>query len=85
MNNSVRSDGSSTIQSSSLVLRSCLKSTDRSVVSSKLSANTQLSNNSSDSDRRGSPRGVRFQHVRMKEYERIIGDNPSCSSGAPVG
>ena len=27
---------------------------------------------------------VTFQHVYIREYERIVGDNPSCSSGAPV-
>jgi hypothetical protein len=29
-------------------------------------------------------RKVRFRHVQVREFERIIGDNPSCSSGAPV-
>jgi hypothetical protein len=29
--------------------------------------------------------GVRFAHVRVQEYERVISDNPSCSSGAPIG
>lgn len=28
---------------------------------------------------------VRFQDVFVREYERTIGDNPSCSKGAPVG
>ena len=28
---------------------------------------------------------VRFLEVRIREFERIIGDNPSCSSGAPIG
>ena len=27
---------------------------------------------------------VTFQHVYIREYERTVGDNPSCSSGAPV-
>jgi hypothetical protein len=27
---------------------------------------------------------VTFQHVFIREYERTIGDNPSCSKGAPV-
>ena len=27
---------------------------------------------------------VRFQNVKVREYERVIGDNPSCSRGAPV-
>jgi hypothetical protein len=28
---------------------------------------------------------VRFDNIHIREYARIIGDNPSCSSGAPVG
>lgn len=32
----------------------------------------------------GRLRKVRFRHVQVREFERIIGDNPSCSSGAPV-
>jgi len=31
------------------------------------------------------PFNVRFQEVHIREFERIIGDNPSCSSGAPIG
>jgi hypothetical protein len=27
---------------------------------------------------------VRFQDVYIREYERVLGDNPSCSSGAPI-
>jgi hypothetical protein len=30
-------------------------------------------------------KGVKFAYVQVQEYERIISDNPSCSSGAPVG
>jgi hypothetical protein len=33
----------------------------------------------------GNRRGVKFAYVQVREYERIISDNPSCSSGAPVG
>jgi hypothetical protein len=25
-----------------------------------------------------------FQEVYIREFERILGDNPSCSSGAPI-
>lgn len=28
---------------------------------------------------------VRFNHIHLREYERVVGDNPSCSSGAPIG
>lgn len=27
---------------------------------------------------------VGFQTVQVREYERVIGDNPSCSNGAPI-
>ena len=27
---------------------------------------------------------VHFQHVTIREYSQVIGDNPSCSIGAPV-
>jgi hypothetical protein len=29
-------------------------------------------------------RAVRFRHVVVREFERVIGDNPSCSGGAPI-
>lgn len=29
-------------------------------------------------------RRIQFVHVQVREFERIIGDNPSCSSGAPI-
>lgn len=32
-----------------------------------------------------SPRMLRFQYVHVREFERIVGDNPSCSCGAPIG
>lgn len=32
----------------------------------------------------GKPRRVKFDSVRIREYERTLGDNPSCSSGAPI-
>jgi hypothetical protein len=29
-------------------------------------------------------RTVNFNNVDIREYERVIGDNPSCSGGAPI-
>jgi hypothetical protein len=29
-------------------------------------------------------RSVMFSFVHIREFERILGDNPSCSSGAPI-
>jgi hypothetical protein len=34
--------------------------------------------------RKKSVRRVRWKNVHVREYERTLGDNPSCSSGAPV-
>jgi len=30
------------------------------------------------------PRNVIFDEIRIREYERSLGDNPSCSSGPPI-
>ncbi|GAX17602.1 hypothetical protein FisN_18Lh258 [Fistulifera solaris] len=32
----------------------------------------------------GLERKVSFKHVHVKEFDRIIGDNPSCSFGVPI-
>lgn len=44
------------------------------------------SRSAGSTDRDGSvrPRRVNFDSVRVREYERKLGDNPSCSSGAPI-
>jgi hypothetical protein len=28
---------------------------------------------------------VRFHDIHIRDYERVVGDNPSCSAGPPVG
>jgi hypothetical protein len=43
---------------------------------------TSTATNKSRSIRR--QRRVRFRHVVVREFERVIGDNPSCSGGAPI-
>lgn len=30
------------------------------------------------------PSGIVFHEIRIREYSRALGDNPSCSSGPPV-
>ena len=30
-------------------------------------------------------KAVRFHDIQIRDYERIVGDNPSCSSGPPIG
>lgn len=29
-------------------------------------------------------RRVAFNHVHVKEFDRVVGDNPSCSFGVPI-
>ena len=30
-------------------------------------------------------KSVQFKEIYIRDYERIVGDNPSCSSGPPIG
>ena len=30
-------------------------------------------------------KSVRFKEIHIRDYERVVGDNPSCSSGPPIG
>eukprot|EP00591_Stephanopyxis_turris_P009205 CAMPEP_0195512346 /NCGR_PEP_ID=MMETSP0794_2-20130614/4337_1 /TAXON_ID=515487 /ORGANISM="Stephanopyxis turris, Strain CCMP 815" /LENGTH=488 /DNA_ID=CAMNT_0040640109 /DNA_START=30 /DNA_END=1496 /DNA_ORIENTATION=- len=39
----------------------------------------------SDASDRGPTNRVTFSNIRIRMYDREIGDNPSCSSGAPIG
>lgn len=32
----------------------------------------------------GGKGGIKFKNIEIREYERTIGDNPSCSSGPPI-
>jgi hypothetical protein len=34
---------------------------------------------------RPAEKNVRFADIHIRDYERVVGDNPSCSSGPPVG
>ena len=48
------------------------------------SANRTSARSSVSSSSRRSNRKVDFSSVTIREYPRILGDNPSCSCGAPV-
>lgn len=76
-----------------LRLKSCLK---QSADIDKISGNDTTSTQPDSVDRRyastestttasSDRRGIRFHQIHIREYERIVGDNPSCSSGAPIG
>jgi hypothetical protein len=45
---------------------------------------TSPEENSSDSSNNTLKRRISFKHIEIREYNRTIGDNPSCSSGPPV-
>lgn len=52
---------------------------------SESSANSFSEGSSPALGSRSTKKVVRFKSVHIREFERIIGDNPSCSSGAPIG
>ena len=43
---------------------------------------TRIANSVEISDR---PVTIMFAAVNIREYEQVVGDNPSCSSGPPLG
>lgn len=47
--------------------------------------NTHRPAAATDTNKTRVKRNVSFANVKVREYERIIGDNPGCSSGAPIG
>ena len=59
-------------------LKSCLrvKSLDESLESTRVEPQQQQSSSPKPS--------IKFSSVEIREYPRIVGDNPSCASGAPM-
>jgi hypothetical protein len=57
-----------------------------STVASTQSASRSFDDNVSSiqSCRKTNTRSVTFSDIHIREFERILGDNPSCSSGAPI-
>jgi hypothetical protein len=45
----------------------------------------RISQHSENSAKQQPEKGVRFNEIHIRDYERIVGDNPSCSSGPPIG
>ena len=82
-----RSTGSNT-SSSVGTLRGILKRSPSFVRADQPSEGGESSAGSRSSNTRPSavpPRKVSFSTIAFREFERVIGDNPSCSSGAPIG
>ena len=73
-------DGSSTHRSTNRRNNSCPPDFDSSVRSSQ-SDDLVVRRGGGGATRRQS---VLFKAIEIREYERTVGDNPSCSSGPPV-
>lgn len=58
---------------------SCMKHNESNVGSSPVSSPTSVVD-----QRRKSKRRVAFCRIQIHQFDRILGDNPSCSEGAPV-
>lgn len=57
------------------------KRTKSTSLRSSVSVNAGIKSSFSSDD----TKGVSFGSVSVREYERTIGDNPSCSTGVPIG
>ena len=74
---------------------SSLITPNRSSVADNESIRTMSTNRSSSSSLSSGPEGsklrknkkksVKFHEIHIRDYERTISDNPSCSSGPPIG
>lgn len=60
------------------------KQTPRSSILRKSSGELSASSRRSFASTSTHTSSVSFDHVTVREYEVTIGDNPSCSSGAPI-
>ena len=79
-------DDTSTMSGVSSSAKPLRNPADESVKSSSSLPLPAESRSSSDtSSHRPSSKAVRFNKIHIRDYERDIGDNPSCSSGPPVG
>ena len=75
------------VQRTNSILR--VKSSD-SIASSSASSVFEVdssghSSSTSSSRRSSSSNSVRFHNVKIREYGVVLGDNPSCSQGPPIG
>jgi hypothetical protein len=70
-------------------LRSCLKirTQEESIgrIAGKSNAYTALSDHSLDVNSRSEQKVLRFANVEFREYALVLSDNPSTTSGPPIG
>lgn len=45
---------------------------------------SMLSRESATQKAKQKKKSVRFHDIQIRDYERTVGDNPSCSSGPPI-
>ena len=65
--------------------RSSNSSQSHSQSSSRLQNSAEIHLGSPQSSMYTGEKVVRFSEIHVREFERIVGDNPSCSAGPPIG
>ena len=66
------------------ILRSCLSSSSRGGLLSSTTKTTSSGEKKNEEFVFATKRYVSFSHMRVREYEVTLGDNPSVSSGVPL-
>lgn len=54
------------------------------ISSSKASLDAKYGSSENGENGNVDSKSIKFQHIEIREYERTLGDNPSCSSGPPI-
>lgn len=57
---------------------------NRSSINRSLRSSVKLAGTEDDVTECSNNSAVTFQHVEVREYDRVLGDNPSCRSGVPI-
>jgi hypothetical protein len=65
--------------------RSSNSSQSHSHSSSRQQNSAEIHTGSPQSSMYAGEKVVRFSEIQVREFERIVGDNPSCSAGPPIG
>ena len=86
--NSISSYSTDAVRRNNSILRVKSSNTIASTSASSVldvDSSRRFSSISSSSCKSSSSNSVRFQNVKIREYGIILGDNPSCSNGPPIG